>query len=299
MSAAITAVAVGVAAVAASQYLAKKPGVPGLASINPEDSSKDATKLNLAALPGAEKLGKEVNAYNQAELDKSFADIFPGYKDAAKKAGSNIEDLLSGKISDSTAAEVSRRAAARAVGTTGTFGPRGQALEARDFGLTSQQQQQTGLTALSGWLSSAKASLIAPKFDVTSMFLSPEQLFNQKQQERSAQFQRQNAANQVDAYYSGASRTGRALSSAGGALVGAGTGGLGSAAGAAAGAMGGGGGGGQSSPYNYGNVDNMMNGPSQSSGGGFYQPTSYGGQVNFGPSNYGNYTSTSPYWGGQ
>jgi hypothetical protein len=289
------AATVAVVAYAGSEALATAPEVPGLAPINPDKASKDATKLNLAALPGAEGLGKEVNAYNQAELDKSYADIFPGYKDAARKAGSNITDLLSGKVSDSTAAEVSRRAAARSVGTTGTFGPRGQALEARDFGITSQQQQQTGLTALSGWLSSAKASLIAPKFDVTSMFLSPQQLFAMRQEERSAQFQRQNAANQVDAYYSAGSRASRALDSVGGAAAGD----LGGGGGGGGSKGGGGGGGGQSAAYNYGNVDQMMNGPTQSYGSSFYQPASYGQQVNFGPSNYGNYTNTSPYWGGQ
>lgn len=275
MSAAIAAVAVGAALVVGSQFLEKKPKVPGLESIDPTQQGKDAANANLAALPDAQKLGQQVDAYNQAELDKSFADIFPGYKDAARQAGSNIEDLLSGKISDTTAAEVSRRAAARSVGSTGSFGPRGQSLEARDFGITSEAQKSRGLTALSGWLASAKGSLIAPKFDVTSMFLTPQQLYTNRNEQAVQQFQRQNAANQVDAYYSAESRGARGMQQAGSMIGGFGSG------------MGGGGGGGAKpsgggQAFDYGNIDTMMNGPAQTNS--FYSPTNYGATVP--PANY-------------
>lgn len=299
MSAAIAAVAVGAALVVGSQYLQKKPGVPELGSIDASKQGKEAADANLAALPAATKLGQEVDAYNQAELDKSFADIFPGYKDAARQAGSNIEDLLSGKVSDTTAAEVSRRAAARSVGSTGSFGPRGQALEARDFGITSEAQKSAGLSALSGWLASAKGSLIAPKFDVTSMFLTPQQLYENKNEQALQQFQRANAKSQIDAYYSGASRTSRAMSSVGGALMGGATGGIGGAAGGAMGGnSGGGGGGGTSQIFGYGGASG-----GSSPGSGFYSPTSYGAQVTVPPANYytgsvNPYSTPTNYWGG-
>lgn len=289
------AATVAVVAYGASSALASKPKVPGLAPINPDASGRDAANLNLAALPDAKKLGQEVNAYNQGELDKSFEDIFPGYKDAARNAGSNISDMVAGKISDQTAAEVARRSAVRAVGSTGTFGPRGQSLEARDLGITSESLKQSGLTALSGWLASAKGSLIAPKFDVTSMFLTPEQLFQNRTAERSAQFQRQNAANQIDAYYSASSRAGRAFESIGGAAAGYLSAGGGGGGGRKASAPGSGGWKAQTP----GQVDEMMNGPVSYGGSGFYSPTSYGQQVNFGLGSDGSKNPyATPYWGG-
>lgn len=282
---AVTAVNIG------AQYLEEEPDVPMLARIDPTVQGRDAANANLAALPAASELGSKVNAFNQAELDKAFADIFPGYKDAARKAGSNIEDLLTGKISAETSAEISRNAATRAVGRTGTFGPSDRALEARDFGITSEAMKASGLTALSGWLASAKGSLIAPKFDVTSMFITPQQLYQQRNEQELQQFQRQNAANQVDAYYSWNSRLGRGLQNSAssiGSIAGGGMGGM----------MGGGGGGGasQSSGPNYQMVDFGASGYDAGSVNPYYTPSSYGKPVSYGNPGYnpGSFSYSNP-----
>lgn len=249
----IAATVVVVAGVA-SAALEKKPKVPGLNLPNPTNAGAASSKANLAALPDAQALATQVDTFNQGNLDKSFADIYPGYKDAARQAGSNISNQLAGSISPETSAAISRGAANRGVESTGTFGPRGRSLEARDFGTTSQALQQSGLQSLSVWLAAAKSSLIAPKFNVNTQLWDVGGFHTAGVQNEQLMFQRNNASNQIDAYYSGASRAGRAFSSVGGAAAGY----LG-----AAGRGGGGSGGGGSVPYNYGNVDTMMNGPSQ------------------------------------
>ena len=114
-------------------------------------------------------------------------------------------------------------------------------------------------------------------FSTSSMFITPAQRVGVLQQQQQAQYTRDLAAAQVSAAPNPMmSALGGSLSTIGGLVAGPAFSqyfGQGNGQGAP---------GGQSSPYNYGNVDSMMNGPSQSQNLSS-QP------MNFGSSGYGNY----------
>ncbi len=205
---AVAAVAsVAGAAVSASQKGPKIPGLPD-SSLAPGAASS----ANLAAFPTISALADKTNAYNQKNLDKSLEQVYPGYKDTVKKVGATIDDWTSGKLSDDAVAELYRTGAAQAV--SGGYGgaPRADFSNARNILQSSTDLQKTGIGALQSWLQTAKGSLTAPQFDVTSMFLTPGQKIAGDQ----AQFERQLAQNQVDAYNAGS--TGRLLTGIGSAL---------------------------------------------------------------------------------
>jgi hypothetical protein len=118
---------------------------------------------------------------------------------------------------------------------TGASSPRTSNLTARDLGLTSLAIKDKGFDSLTRWIGTAKNNLSAPIVDVTSMFISPGAQLQFAVDERDKAFQRNTAANQVDAYYSTGSRLGRGLSQAGGAVLGAASGGIGKGGGGGSG----------------------------------------------------------------
>lgn len=192
-------IAVGVAAAASIAGTAlsatqKGPKIPGLPDSTTAPGA--AASANLAAFPTISALADKTNAYNQKNLDARLEDIYPGYKDALKSTGNAITDWTGGKLSDDAVAELYRTGAAQAV--TGGYGgaPRANFNNARNILQTSTDLQKTGIGALQSWLQTAKGTLTAPQFDVSSMFLTP----GQKIAGDENQFQRQLAQNQVDAY---------------------------------------------------------------------------------------------------
>lgn len=185
-----------VAGVAGSVLSATKKGpkIPGLPDSTTAPGA--AASANLAAFPTISALADKTNAYNQKNLDARLEDVYPGYKDALKNTGNAITDWTSGRLSDDAVAELYRTGAAQSV--TGGYGgsPRANFNNARNILQTSTDLQKTGIGALQSWLQTAKGTLTAPQFDVTSMFLTP----GQKIAGDESQFQRQLAQNQVDAY---------------------------------------------------------------------------------------------------
>lgn len=191
----------------------KGPKIPGLPDSTAAPGA--AASANLAAFPTISALADKTNAYNQKNLDARLEDVYPGYKDAIKNVGDTITDWTSGKLSDDAVAELYRTGAAQAV--TGGYGgsPRANFSNARNILATSTDLQKTGIGALQSWLQTAKGTLTAPQFDVTSMFLTP----GQKIQGDQAQFERNLAQSHVDAYNEAS--TARLLTGIGSALSGA------------------------------------------------------------------------------
>lgn len=145
-----------------------KPVVPEAPTL--ENAQKDAVTANIQTFPEAQKLATTVNTFNQEELDRLMDLALPGGRD---KIQSNISSMLSGKLPDGVSNLVMRTRAERA-SAGGFAGSEAAAnLTARDLGLTSLQLTQEGITSAEKWLSEAAA----PKFNVTSMFISPTQRY--------------------------------------------------------------------------------------------------------------------------
>lgn len=128
-------------------------------------------------LPEAERLGTEVNRYNQAELLKALRGAIPGYDELVADISGNIESGLKGEIPSDVSDVVQNSAAARALaggyGSSGMFGN----LVARDLGLTSYNISQRALDSAQHWLQVGAQSLTTPRFDVSRAFVSPVEQF--------------------------------------------------------------------------------------------------------------------------
>lgn len=141
-----------------------KPTVPTFPTV--EEITKQTTKTNIAAFPQAAELAKQVNTFNQEQLDALIEKALPG---ASAQIQKNISAQLKGELPPDVVAAIHRASAER--GVAGGFAGSGfqENLSARDLGLTSLNVMNQGLSSAENWL----ARSTAPQFDVTSMFVNP------------------------------------------------------------------------------------------------------------------------------
>lgn len=248
-----------------------KPKVPEFKPIDFAGEQKKAIQQNLQSLPAASELAQKTTAADQSVLEEQLRRAIPGYDKLIAQAGSNIGASLRGEISPEVSAQVQRSTAGRALsGGFGGASGMGRSLTARDLGLTGMQIQNQGLQQAQSFIQQQRAYGMVQPFSTSSMFITPAQRVGVLQQQQQAQYGRDLQAAQVAAMPDPTMDAfGSAISSAGGLYGGArmqqslsnGR---------------------QPSPYDYGNVDTMMNGPSQSQNLSS-QP------MNFGSSGYGGY----------
>jgi len=255
-----------------------KPKVPEFKPINFAAEQKAAIKQNLESLPAASDIARKTTSADQSVLEEQLRRAIPGYDQLIAQAGSNIGASLRGEISPEISSQVQRSTAGRALsGGFGGASGMGRSLTARDLGLTGMQIQNQGLQQAQSFIQQQRMFGMVQPFSTSSMFITPAQRVGVLQQQQQAQYTRDLAAAQVSAAPNPMmSALGGSLSTIGGLVAGPAFSqyfGQGKGNGAP---------GGQSSPYDYGNVDNMMNGPSQSQNLSS-QP------MNFGSSGYGNY----------
>lgn len=256
-----------------------KPKVPEFKPINFAAEQKAAIKQNLESLPAASDIARKTTSADQSVLEEQLRRAIPGYDQLIAQAGSNIGASLRGEISPEISSQVQRSTAGRALsGGFGGASGMGRSLTARDLGLTGMQIQNQGLQQAQSFIQQQRMFGMVQPFSTSSMFITPAQRVGVLQQQQQAQYTRDLAAAQVSAAPNPMmSALGGSLSTIGGLVAGPAFSqyfGQGKGNGAP---------GGQSSPYDYGNVDNMMNGPSQSQNLSS-QP------MNFGSSGYGNYS---------
>lgn len=174
-----------------------KPKIPHLPDIDPSKVQGETIAGNQAALGDAQRLGAEVNRFNQQQqlgmLSKAME--FAAGPGALGNTQSLIASQIRGEIPDDVGASVMRSAAGKAF--AGGFGGSGLAsnMGLRDLGLTSLGIQQQGLANLQSFAGMASS----PLFDITSMFFSPQQRLQFEFQDRDANFQRNLMAAQVKA----------------------------------------------------------------------------------------------------
>jgi hypothetical protein len=176
-----------------------KPKVPVYDAVDPTAEQLGAIAGNQAALPGAQKLAEQTNAFNIGQLQKALETIIPGYSSIKGKQSDIVQSMLRGELPRDVQDAVQQAAASRAVG--GGYGGSGmnRNLVARDFGRTSFDITQQGLDSATRWMA-ATASMAAPALmDVTSMFLTPQQRIAYSFQNKENQFNRDWMANQVKA----------------------------------------------------------------------------------------------------
>lgn len=168
-----------------------KVELPPWQAIDPTQNQKDTVTGNLQTLPGAEQLATNVNTFNLKELERMFGLS----QDTLKKIGANIGDMVEGKVSKDVQDQITNSAAVRALG--GGFSGTGlhKNLVARDLGLTSLDLQTKGMDSATRWMQSYNQN----SFNVTSMFLSPDQRYGQASNERDLKWKHAYLQAQIDA----------------------------------------------------------------------------------------------------
>ena len=146
----------------------RPPKPPPLRTVTPEEAQTAATAGNLAALPQATALGREVDTAMLEAFRRAAEQFAPGSLGAIQKSTAAFSR---GEIPEDMAGAVGRAATAKSLGLVGTGGGgfRGN-LTARDLGLTSLDLMGRGLQQFG-----ALASLAPRPFDITSAFFTPGQ----------------------------------------------------------------------------------------------------------------------------
>lgn len=174
-----------------------RPKVPRFDAIDAQREQQRAIEGNIGALPEAERLATEVNQFNWDQIDKGIESQVPNYREILRKGGAAVEDFVSGRLPEDVQRLIAQRSAELATGR-GTAGSQfANYSEARTLGLTSLDLIQRGLQSATAWLSAAQAR--RPMFNVTSMFLSPEQQIAHAVSERDKRFQHDWMKAQIDA----------------------------------------------------------------------------------------------------
>ena len=176
-----------------------KPTVPTWNNISLGQSQTQAVGANQASLGSIENLATGVNTFNQQQLTQLFNNLMPGWSGSASTASKNISDELSGKIPTDVANTIQSSTAAQAL--TGGFGGSGLAgnLTAKDLGLTSLDLTNQGLSSLESWSGQIDKMFAPGEFNVSSMFISPQDEFTSTMQNQEQEMQQQWMTNQVAA----------------------------------------------------------------------------------------------------
>lgn len=176
-----------------------KPKVPDWTDINLSDQQAKAISSNQAALPGAEALVSSANQFSQDQIQKMLEQAIPGYSSIVGSASSDIESMLKGQIPTDVSNAVQTSAAARSLG--GGYGGSGAArnLVARDLGLTSLDLTGKGISAAETWMQNMNSLYRPSMIDVSSMFVTPQQMFQDTFQNQEQQWNVQWLKNQVKA----------------------------------------------------------------------------------------------------
>ena len=200
-----------------------KPKVPAFKPIDFAAEQKQAIQQNIGSLESATELATKTTAAEQSQLEAQLRRAIPGYDQLISQAGKNIGANLRGEVSMDVQSQLQRSAAGRALG--GGYGAgsgAGRNLSARDFGLTSMQIQNQGLSQAQNFIQQQRTFGMAQPFSISSMFITPGQRIGAMQQQQTAQYNRDMTAAQVAAMPDPTMAAfGSAISTAGGMYGGA------------------------------------------------------------------------------
>lgn len=180
-------------------FQGKRPKVPDWADISLATEQGKAVAANTAALPALTELGRDVNSYNQSERDRMLELAMPGYNSLLSKQRGIIESQLRGEIPEDVQRQIRRETAYGAL--KGGFGgsEMGRNLTARDLGLTSLNLTNNAIDSASRWMANTANLKMPGQFDVTSMFVTPQQMFAATFQNQMQKFERDTYAAKIAA----------------------------------------------------------------------------------------------------
>lgn len=150
-----------------SDLFGKKPKIPSIQSL--DTAQTKAVGSNITSFADIAQLATQVNTFNQEQLETMMERTLPGISD---KVQGIISSQLRGEIPDDVRRSIVQGNSERYAGVFGGS-QFARSDEARQLGLTSLGIINQGLSSAESWLAGAKA----PNFDVTSMFITPQQQY--------------------------------------------------------------------------------------------------------------------------
>lgn len=214
------------------------PDVPPAPHVNLDVQQTKSILANQRDLPAIENLASGVNAFNSEQLQKMLEGAIPMYSSLVSGVSGNIESMLKGELPQDVKDQIQNSAAARALSGGYSGSGMANALTARDLGLNSLSLINQGISSAESWLGTMKQVATPSQFDVTSMFITPQQRAANAWQNQTGKFQRNWLQNQIDAAHDPVNILGASLINTDATLSSI----VGSVGGAAAGGAAGGGG---------------------------------------------------------
>lgn len=171
--------------------IAGKPDLPSWMNISPAEQQTQAIQENTASLPALETLAGKSNQFNINQIQSMLNQVIPGYSQITSGVSSDIASMVGGKIPTDVSQAVQNSAAAQSL--TGGFGGTGLSgnLVARDLGQTSLGIMNQGISSAQSWLGAMNAINAPAMFNMSSMFMTPQQQFAETFQNQAASFQDQ------------------------------------------------------------------------------------------------------------
>src|SRR6516162_1947739 len=181
-----------------SGLLRGRPSLPDFEKIDPGTEQRKAIGSNLGMLGADEKLAGGVNRFNQEQLQKFLTSSIPDYQKLKGDVTGVLEKELAGELPLSDKNQLELHDVAKSFG--GGFAGSGAMgnLVARDLGTTELGLIETGLSSTERWMSTVNALENPGLFNLSSMFLTPEQVMQQDTGERNAQFQHDWTQNMIN-----------------------------------------------------------------------------------------------------
>jgi hypothetical protein len=158
---------------ALGDLLKDQPDIPKFKPISAADEQVRAIDANRGAIASIKALAKEVDSLTAEQFQARLSQLVPDSRDILSSTSRNIASMSRGEIPEDVASAVERRSAASAYAGGYSGSQRAGFLRTRDLGLTSLDLTQKGLDNATKWLQMVNTA--SPQFDVTSMFLTPQQ----------------------------------------------------------------------------------------------------------------------------
>lgn len=137
-----------------------KPKPVSIKPINISEITKSTINAQKGNLQSAEELASSINAFDVSELKKIAESLQPGIFKTMASVGSAIDSELSGELPQDVVDAIMNSSAARAISSGWGPNPGGGSVQnfntLRNYGITSINQVNSGITHAMGWLASVK-----------------------------------------------------------------------------------------------------------------------------------------------
>jgi hypothetical protein len=173
-----------------SAFFTDTPSMPAAPHVDLGQQQGIATQSNITNLPADEQLASQTNNFNFDQIQSMLRKAIPGYDQIVKSQSNVISSELNGQVPKDVQDAIQSSDAGRSI--AGGYAGSGMShnLTARDLGMTSLSLTSKGLDSANQWMSQMKSTALPSMFNLSSMFITPEQQAQNEWQNQISSFQR-------------------------------------------------------------------------------------------------------------